>query len=75
MRWRVSQPWMLRRSLPLSFSVKFTALHRVSCGAALGASGTRQSVALVMANEKCQFSVLLPGTTSIDSSNKHLLSS
>lgn len=75
MRWRVSQPWMRRRSLPLSFSAKFTALHRVSRGAALGASGTRQSVALVMANGKCQFSMLLPGTTSIDSSNKCLLSS
>lgn len=35
-----------KESLPLSSSVKSTALHRVSRGAALGARGTRQSVAL-----------------------------
>lgn len=49
-----------QRVFTLSSSVKFTALHRVSRGAALGARGTRQSVALVMANEKCPSSMLLP---------------
>lgn len=43
MRWRVSQPWILRRSLPHSSSVESAALHRVSSGAALRVSGTWQS--------------------------------